>query len=555
MIVLGIHVFGHDCGAALISPRGCTAVTEERLSRVKNDTSFPANAIRCCLEFHGVQLPDVDLVVHNANFGRFPKELLEWLFLKHFGWYDESRFVGVDHHALHAWGALAFADLPDCAVLVVDGNGSLVQEYRSMPKAANCHPAHYAISETVKASMFRFSGGELTRIKYFTRSPGIGALYATVTQYLGFGKLEAGKTMGLAAFSRGPSAHPPHRAFTREASTAGDLEFSYHQEMIDPDILSVLLRREPRPADVVLPDPFYNEVAGLIQRECESWVLQAVEHLATITAAETLVLSGGVALNCKANQVIERSGCFRRYSFFPAASDTGIPLGGAVYGCRQLGGDPKEFIAPESVYLGRGYSEGEITSACREFADRLAIEFPASVPQAVAGELAGGRFVGLFQGRSELGPRALGNRSILADPRSPEGKDALNARVKRREAWRPFGPVLPLERYGDFFPGDSATKGFMNVSDNVHPHARSEIPAAVHVDGTARPQAVSREGNRLLHAILLEFGRLTGVPVLINTSFNVAGEPIVESPSDALRCLLDTGLDVVAFPHCLVRKT
>jgi len=553
MNVLGIHIFGHDTGAAVLTPQLCVSISEERLSRIKHDTAPPEQAIRYCLEAAGLSLSEINLIVYSGNFGRFPQARIEDFFRKSFGWYDPNKFLTADHHVLHAWGAIAMARMSEAVVLVVDGNGSLIQQERNLPKVANCHPSHFSISETIKASMFRFSDGELRRIKYFTCPPGIGALYSTFTQYLGFGTLDAGKTMGLAAYSRGRERQPPHKIYVKEANESGDLVFSYHPQTHDLDILSILLGHEPRTTKTPLPDPFYDEVAGLIQRSCEAWLLDALEYLASITKAPSVILSGGVALNCKANQVIENSGLFENYFFFPAASDTGIPLGAAILGWQQLGGVYHD-LDVSKMYMGRPYEESEIRAAYKNFDGQVEVLESDDIPAVVAQDLSSGRVVGLFQGRAELGPRALGNRSILADPRQVRFRDILNDRVKKREPWRPFAPAVLAEDYGFYFEGNPVTKGYMNVSDTVREEVRTKIPAVTHVDGTARPQVVSGESNPLLYEIISRFKTITGVGAVINTSFNIAGQPIVETPLDAIECLLNTDLDAVAFPTSFVRK-
>jgi carbamoyltransferase len=553
MNVLGIHIFGHDTGAAVIKPSFCVSISEERLSRIKHDTAPPEQAIRYCLDAASLKLNEVDLIVYSGNFGRFPQARIEDFFRKSFGWYESKKFLTADHHVLHAWGAAAMAQMTDAAILVIDGNGSLVQQYRDLPKVMNCHPSHFSISETIKASMFRFSSGELRRIKYLTCPPGIGALYSTFTQYLGFGKLDAGKTMGLAAYSRGGQHQLPQKIYERSLDESGDLNFLYHPQTHDLEILSILLGREPRTTKTLLPEPFYNEVAGLIQKECEAWLLDALEHLAGITRAPNVILSGGVALNCKANQVIENSSLFEDYFFFPAASDTGIPLGACLLGWQHLGGDYRK-VEINSMYMGRSYKPSEIRTAYKDLEGQVEVIESNDLPAMVARELSNGRIVGLFQGRAELGPRALGNRSILADPRQAEHRDILNDRVKKRESWRPFAPAVLAEDYSLYFEGSPRTKGFMNVSDTVRADMRNIIPAVTHVDGTARPQVVTRESNTLLYEIISKFKDITGVGCILNTSFNIAGFPIVETPPDAIECLFQTELDAVAFPTALIRK-
>ena len=553
MNVLGLHIFGHHTGAALCNADGIVAISEERLTRVKQDTAFPLRSIRYCLDHAGIELDDVDLVVYDRAMGRSEALRLPANFRRRLDWYDERRLLGVDHHVLHAWSACAMAGVEEAAVLVVDGGGSLIEKHRAIPRLDNGKGAFLSMAETMKASMYRYSGGRLERIKYLTDTPGIGALYATVTEYVGFGKLDAGKTMGLAAYSTGATDIPSDLLFTEvEDRGFGDLLFEYGPASYDVDGLTAVLGRPPRDPSEPLPDDFYTEVAGFAQRACERWVLRAADHLARLTGSPNLVMSGGVALNCRANQLVEEAGLFERCFFHPLAADNGIPHGAAVYGWHRLAGGALAAGA-DSPYLGRRYGTSDVAAALDRVGRPLEV-VRDDLPRRVAERLARGEAVGMCVGRSEAGMRALGGRSILADPRSVESRDRLNARVKKREPWRPFGPAVAPRRYRDLFDGDPRSRAHMNAAANVRPAARAEIAGTVHVDGTARPQVVAGAAPPLLAEVIERFEALTGVGAVVNTSLNLAGDPIVETPEDALDVLRGPDMDALVLEDALVAK-
>jgi carbamoyltransferase len=288
----------------------------------------------------------------------------------------------------------------------------------------------------------------------------------------------------------------------------------------------------------------HRDVAFALQTVTEEIVLHLVRALVERHGVRDLCLAGGVALNCVANaKVLERTGV-RRLWVPPCASDTGAPLGSALWHYHQGLGHPRRFELKHAFY-GRAYGEAEIVRALDEAGLRYHRLGETQLLARVAGDLADGKIVGWFQGRFEMGPRALGNRSILADPRRPEMRDVLNAKVKQRESFRPFAPAVLLERAAEFFEIDQPDP-FMTLAPRVRADKRDLIPAAVHVDGTGRIETVERSSNPRFWGLIEAFGRLTGIPVLLNTSFNRA-EPIVASPADAIACYLRSGMDVLVL--------
>jgi carbamoyltransferase len=299
----------------------------------------------------------------------------------------------------------------------------------------------------------------------------------------------------------------------------------------------------------------WEDLAWRVQEDTEELLLKRAIWLRETTGAKNLCIAGGVGLNCVANGRIVREAGFDNVWIQPASGDDGIAIGCAYYGHLELMKRPRSFVMSQA-YLGRPYGDEEVDAAVSKGLAGLEtmVRPSGDICAEAAKLLSQGHVLGWFQGRSEFGPRALGNRSILADPRSPEMKDKLNKRVKHRQAFRPFAPIVLAERAGEIFEGEEESP-FMLVAKRVRPQWKDRIPAVVHVDGTARVQTVRRETNERLYELLEAFEALTGVPVLINTSFNVKGEPIVESPRDAVECFLSTGIDYLFLHDRLVSKS
>jgi carbamoyltransferase len=298
----------------------------------------------------------------------------------------------------------------------------------------------------------------------------------------------------------------------------------------------------------------WEDLAWRIQDDTENVLLGRANWLRETTGAKNLCIAGGVALNCVANGRVARESGFENVWIQPAAGDDGIAIGCAYYGYLEILKQRRTFVMDHS-YVGKRYSEQEVSAATSKFLVRIQTTRTQSsdIAKETAKLLADQKVIGWFQDRSEFGPRALGNRSLIADPRKPEMKDILNSRVKHRQPFRPFAPIVLYDRAKEIFEGEEDSP-FMLIAKNVRPEWRDKIPAIVHVDGTARVQTVREETNPALYRLLKEFEALTGVPVLINTSFNVKGEPIVETPRDAVICFLTTGIDHLVLHDTLVSK-
>jgi carbamoyltransferase len=375
--------------------------------------------------------------------------------------------------------------------------------------------------------------------------PGLGALYSRVSSYIFGDWNKCGEVMGLAPYGRPEGQKSLIRLENGHLAVP-----QWTAEFAKPWFPEVDSDWEKSPSL-----PHWEDLAWRVQDDTETVLLDRARWLRETTGARNLCIAGGVGLNCVANGRIVREAGFDNVWIQPAAGDDGIAIGSAYYGYLEILKRRRSFVM-DDAYLGIDYTG----QAEREALDKRLVRLETR--RAPSGDicadtarlLAQGNVFGWFQGRSEFGPRALGNRSILADPRTAQMKDKLNKRVKHRQAFRPFAPVVVAERAAEIFEGDEESP-FMLLAKQVHPGWKDKIPAVVHVDGSARVQTVRERQNPRLYRLLREFESITGVPVLVNTSFNVKGEPIVETPSDAVHCFLATGIDYLALHDTLISKT
>lgn len=528
-IVLGLHKDRwHDTGAAVVTVgadgrRLIAYCNEERLDREKSSRAFPALSTAACLAELGMSDPrEADLVVldwtmNGQDWRRdFRRNSCRTdVFLNVI---DAQRLRMVRHHACHAAASFFTSPFERAAVLVVDGRGS---EYETQ-------------------SLWVGRGHSLELVAR-TSANGIGLLYEAVTRRIGFGPLEAGKTMGLAPFG----------CNDLRLSTAFKADF----DGILTDYGSLCGRDDELYVDL---GPLGDEnqratVALAVQQECERVMLHLAEWARRETGEVNLCLGGGVALNGVANFRILRSGIFEQVFINPACSDTGIALGAALWGLHvELG--VERVYEDVSPYTGPRYGASHYQAAVAMAQDSGAALVHTDAPDEKATALlAKGRSVALFQGRSEMGPRALGHRSILMSPFTAANREHLNRIVKRREPFRPFAPVVRLEDAEEYFSLGIASPYMLYVCP-VRERWRERLAAVTHIDGSSRPQTLAHDQNPKLRRLLAEFGRLSGVPVLLNTSFNIAGEPLVESPADAVRCFLNSALDALLLDDVLLEK-
>jgi carbamoyltransferase len=587
MRILGISAFYHDSAAALIDQgRIVAAAQEERFTRKKHDADFPHNAIAYCLAEAGVNADSLDhIVFYDKPFLKFerlletyvalaprgfrsfkmsiPLWLKEKLFQKNLltgelkqisGDFDKGRLLFCEHHLSHAASAFYPSPFDSAAVLTMDGVGEWA---------------------TTSAAMGNGKSLEIFQEIHFPHS--LGLLYSAATYYTGF-KVNSGeyKVMGLA-----PYGEPKYAKLILDNLIDLKPDGSFRLDMsyfdyctgftMTNDRFAQLFGAPARTPDQLLT-PFHMDVAASIQAVLDEAVLRLTRSLAKQTGSRNLCLAGGVALNCVANGKVLRAGSFENIWIQPAAGDAGGAVGAALAAYHLYKDQPRATISGDGMsgaFLGPCFAQAEIERRLVAAGARFAVLDEDTMVQALAGEKA----VGWFQGRMEFGPRSLGARSILGDPRSPAMQKNLNLKVKYRESFRPFAPAVLREDVAEWFDLNSDSPYMLLVADvrqdkcrAMRPDeqalfgidklniSRSEIPAVTHIDYSARIQTVSRDTNPLFHKLLSRFKMLTGCPVLVNTSFNVRGEPIVCTPEDAFRCFMGNELDLLVVGNCVLRK-
>jgi carbamoyltransferase len=558
MITLGINYSQmHDSSACIVRDGEVLfAVAEERLSRVKHDAGFPALAIRACLEFARVRPEELDFVcqgwspprvgflhdLRNYASGKQPvdsRALLNTTRQFVSMWHQrggENRFRGmfgptkarfrfVDHHVAHAISAYAFSGFDEAAVLVLDGRGAWEA-----------------------TSLWLGRGGNLEHVWTIPWPNSLGLFYAQFTQYLGFQPYsDEWKVMGLAPYGEGGIN-------LREFIVPDDNPYRVATRMLigrdSAPCAGIEARLGPKRAPESEIDARHKNLAFAVQDACEQAMMTLARAAVEKTGCRNLCLAGGVALNSKANGKILASGIVDRIFIQPAAGDDGVCLGAALAPYLDAGGKlPVRKM--RHAYLGSESSDAEIEKVLRTY--KLRATRAADPAKTAAEMLANGKILGWFQGRMEFGPRALGSRSILADPRDPEMNAKVNNAVKFREWWRPFAPSI-LAEAADQYLESSTDSPFMVLTAQVKPEKRGVIPSVTHVDGSARPQTVERDVNPLYWNLIHEFGQRTGVPVVMNTSFNLRGEPIVCTPTDAVRTFFSSGMDALIIGSFVVEK-
>lgn len=543
MRILGINAVFHDPAAALVvDGQVVAAAEEERFSRRKHGKQavafstweMPTAAARWCLQQGGISAADLDAVGYSYDpalaevaGGVLDGQDRDWEYLRTLYARRAPQFLaaalpGLDpgivrhvrHHVAHAASTSLASPQPDSAVLVVDGRGE---------------------STSMLAGEYRDRKLDILASQLLPHS--LGLLYESLTEHLGFKRSsDEYKVMAMASYG-GPSYAERLR---QSVYACGDGTF--RTEPVDWCEFT-----PPRdPAETEL-NPSHADLACSVQRVFEDVLLELVAWLRTRSTFDTLCLAGGVALNCVANTRLFAEGGFDDVWVQPASGDAGTALGAAL----ALAAEHREPIVPmPSASLGRGWSDDEIAAVLDE-AD-IRYERPADIATAVADALADNRVVGWFQGRSEFGPRALGNRSLLADPRDARNLERLN-RVKGREQFRPVAPMVLAEHAAEIFTRGPLPSPYMLFVHDVAEEWRNRIPAVTHVDGTARIQTVDTD-KPLLHKMITAFADRTGVPVVVNTSFNTAGRPMVDSPRDACECFGSAPLDVLAMGPFMIRR-
>ncbi len=578
MNILGINAYHGNASAAIVCDgRLVAAVEEERFNRVKYAAGFPAQAIRYCLKEAGLQLKDIDRVaVPRDPYARLATKLFYAMRMPSFARermkvltkftgipealaqtfdIDPARvtanFHRVEHHQAHLASAFFVSPFERAALLSADGLGDFA------------------------STMWGTGSGGRMKIEGAIAFPhSLGLFYSAVTQYLGFLKFgDEYKVMGLGAYGEPEQLD----AFRKIVHAHGDgfrlgLEYFTHhrtgpemswaeadktpvQGKLFSEEMEKLLGPRRNPEEPL--EQRHKNLATALQARLEEIYLGMLKKLAERTGLKAVCLAGGVAFNCVANgKLFDKTG-FEQVYVHPAAGDAGLAVGAAYYVWHQILGKPRAFVM-DHAYWGPGYAREEIRSAID--ANGLAQngcrveELPEEIlMQRTAAIIADGKILGWFQGRAEWGPRALGNRSIVADPRRPEMKEILNQRIKHREIFRPFAPSILAESTGDWFE-KSHPSPFMTLAYSVRPEKRDKIPAPTHVDGTGRLQTVTREANPRYWSLIKAFEQLTGVPVVLNTSFN-DNEPIVCRPAEALDCFQRTQMDALVLGDFLITRS
>ena len=561
MYILGISCYYHDAAACLIKDgKLIAAAEEERFTRKKHDSSFPINAINFCLKEANISSKELSFIGFYekplSKFERILSQHLEmfpysfWSFYKTMpNWLSEKlripktikkklKYKGdilfIDHHLAHATSSFLVSPFKEAAILTVDGVG-----------------------EWTTTAIGYGKENEIGLLKEIKFPHSLGLLYSTVTAHLGFSVNNSEyKIMSLAAYGN-PVYYDKFMKIIdlkEDGSYRLDMDFfDYHYRLRMPS-KNFIKEFGPirKPSEKITHH--HKDIAASLQKVTEVIMFKILNHLYEITKCNNLCMAGGVALNSVANGKIKKYTKFKNVFIQPASSDAGTSLGVAFYIYNSVLNNKRDYVM-NNVYLGPNFSYDEI----KIFLNSNGINYQEfkddkELIKEVAKLIFGNNVVGWFQGRMEFGPRALGNRSILANPCNPQMKKILNEKVKHREEFRPFAPVIIEEKVKEYFDIDKKDEKFMLFVYPVKESKRKLIPAVTHVDGTARLQTVNKNQNLFYHNLIMEFEKLSKVPVLINTSFNIRGEPIVCTPEDAYRCMMGTEIDYLVLSNFLIKR-
>lgn len=563
MNILGLNYFYHDSSACIVKDgQLIVALEEERFTRTKHTYLFPHQAIQRCLQQAGLKAEDLDAIAisvkpeidwgkrarhvathlpRSLTLAKYEIKLYYDKMTAFSAWMNALWPAGrkrpavhwVPHHESHAAGTFYVSPYESAAIMSVDGSGEWASSMLGVGKGN-------------KVDFFSTS--------YFPNS--LGSMYEAVTQYCGFqNSYDEGKTMGLAPLGD-PSVFKKVVEKIVEVDGEGRIHidqsyfnFQYWEQRIFSEKFVAAFGAPRQKSDVGF-QKHHLDTAAAFQEVLEDKCLEVARVLKRKTGERYLIMAGGVALNSVMNGRLIRESEFDDLYVMPGAGDNGTSIGAAFVVWNGIHGKPRTFHHGDP-YVGTSYTNEEIAKVIAEC--KLSAVYHENIEEVTAQFLQEGQIVAWFQGRMEIGPRALGSRSILANPTLPHMKDKINAEVKHREAFRPFAPsaiVDVKEKYFDMTVEDP----FMLKVCNVLPEVRATLPAITHVDGTARLQTVRREMNQRYYDLIAAFGRLSGVPVVLNTSFNIMGEPIVEHPMQAVRCFFSTGLDILVLGNYVIRK-
>ena len=561
MNILGLNYCFHDSSACLVEDGILTiALEEERFSRKKHTNSFPSLAADKCLESRSLNYSDIDYIAISyvptlnwpakaLHLAKRPTKFKSFLrhellsayfkerdFKKWFNskWSKNSKKPAIHyipHHMSHVAGSFYVSPYQEAALLGIDGAGEWATSLLGVGKGTEIECFNHS---------------------YYPQS--LGAFYEAATEFCGFKpNYDEGKTMGLAPLGDASVFYDQASklvSITKDGRIKLDQSYFNFQYWEYRRCSDKFYKVFGNPRTTKEFEDHHLHVAAAFQKVLEERVLEMCEILHNKTQMDYLVISGGVSLNSVMNGRIVRESKFKDLYVMPAAGDNGTSIGAAYYLYNNILKQPREFVH-NNPYIGNSYTNDEYLAIIKE--SKLKHEFHEDITGVTAKILNEGNIICWHQGGMEIGPRALGNRSILANPVLPDMKDKINAEVKHREAYRPFAPSCTVEARQEFFDIEVEAPFMLKVCD-VLEDKKSVLPAITHVDGSARLQTVRKETNPRYHELLTKFGELSGAPVLLNTSFNIMGEPIVESPYDAIRCFFSTGLDVLVLGNYVIRK-
>ncbi len=561
-ITLGLNCYNHNSSLSLIIDGEIVwAAEEERFNRSKYSDVFPFMALTTALKQFNLSPNDIDTIAfcwdlkyglkmripyllsrfydpitafYVSGLDRYAKAKMMSLLpriIRSIG-LENAKFVSVPHHLSHAASSFYSSPFDSAAIISIDGVGEWETIWQGVGE-----------------------GKKIRKICSTSFPNSLGFLFDAFCVYLGFRRREdAGKVMGLGAYGNPQKFHKIFNKIVK-LNENGNIQidmtfFDWHRKYVSGNMFSQKLVKE-----LGSPKLYKNEfeqrhydIAAALQNRFEDAMLHIAAHTAKISGKKKLCLAGGCALNCLANERIFNETSFDDIFIFPAATDAGAGLGAGLFTAIQNGAERKQI---NDVYIGPGYSVAEYKTALEKF--NLNFTVSENVCSEIADELVAGKIIGWFQGRMEFGPRALGNRSILCNPSLHSMKDIVNTKVKHREGFRPFAPACPLDDANTFFDINHPSP-WMLFGVPVKNEYKKKLPAITHEDGTARLQTVTKDENILFYNLLKSFGKKNGIPILLNTSFNIAGEPVVCSPIDAIKCFLDTGIDILVLGNFIVRK-
>ncbi|MDY8138855.1 carbamoyltransferase [Aquimarina sp. 2201CG5-10] len=561
--ILGISAFYHDSAACLLKDgQVISAIQEERLSRKKHDAGFPQRAIDYCLSSEKITIDDISLIAfYEKPFMKFERIIDSYSGKTPFGfrsfkkaiksWTSEKLWIPniiqkklnykgeiiyTEHHEAHAASAFFVSPFKESTILTIDGVG----ERASITIAKGFDNKINIISE-----------------QQFPHS--LGLFYSAFTYYCGF-KVNSGeyKLMGLAPYGKSIYKDLIYKHFiTVDEKGVLTLNMKYFNYEVGLKMTNNAFNKvmgQPARKSESKMSQFYKDVARSAQEVLEEIVIKLARSAKEITGLENLCMAGGVALNCKANQELLKQKVFKNIWVQPASGDCGGALGAALIGHYHYQNNTRNLIKDSPIhnaYLGNSFTDDEIENQLQELGVQYNRLSPQTIIERTAAYLNNKHIIGWFQGKMEFGPRALGSRSILASPKYQDMQSHLNLKIKKREGFRPFAPIVIEDKANEWFDIKASSK-YMLFTFNVK--KPKEIPSCTHLDNTARVQTVNKEDNTKMYELLSQFEKLSGLPILINTSFNVRGEPIVATVEDAVRCFFNTDMDILVIGNCIVAK-